>query len=125
MGDGGRVNRGVGGWVDRKKNPPKYPHSVQCFRLIQVQNVLLENEPRCYPFHSIPEKITTEASILFAPQFDFLIRSCPVAQSNIKLQEGNRPLLLFVPPRPLLPLEGDMAQAPILGLPPFSLTAPK
>ena len=90
-----------------------------------MQNVLLEDEPRCYPFHSIPEKITTEASILFATQFDFLIRSCPVAQSNIKLHEGNSPLLLFVLPRPLLLLEGDMAQAPILGLLPFSLTASK
>ena len=91
-----------------------------------MQNVLLENEPRCSPFRSIPEKITAEASVLFATQVDFLIRSFPVAQSNIKLQEGNSPLLLFVPPRPLLlPLEGDMAQAPILGLPSFSLTAPK
>ena len=76
--------------------------------------------PSCCPFLCIPEMITTEASILFATQFYFLMQSYPVAQSRLKLKGTKSPLLVFVAPRPLLPpLKVDMAQGPILGLSPL------
>ena len=88
--------------MDRENHPPKYPprnsmcaSSSSKYRRSQLQSVIL-----------YPRDITTEASILFATQFIFLIRNCPIAQPNIKLLRSNSPLL-FVAPRPfLLPLGG-------------------
>lgn len=97
-----KVRRGVGRGVDRENHPPKYPpcnsmcaSSSSKYRRSQLQSIIL-----------YPRDITTEASILFATQFIFLIRNCPIAQPNIKLLRSNSPLL-FVAPRPfLLPLGG-------------------
>lgn len=66
---GGRGARGRKEATGRtlSNSPPSAAFSAP-----DLRNELMEKDPSCYPFHSIPETITTETSILFAVQFKFL-----------------------------------------------------
>ena len=117
-----KVRRGVWRAVDRKNHPPKQPHPNR----MCASSSSKSRRPLLQSFILYSRDNTAEASILFATQVIFLIWNCPVAQPNIKLLRSNSPLL-FVAPRPLLPLKMDMTPPPIIGCSPtpFSLTASK